>query len=198
MSVQGLNQSSLAKIFNAHVEAASVNEHISKSQISSMLKGVKNTPDKLTETDYTSIKKSIGYLRFTLQNQNSKMRAKKESNLDKVEKRVDSIYPKQLQKEAVANAIPVINNANSNLHRLTDPKVPSALKPNEMELRTSLTALEGLDKSQLDIKTGKKIDACYEALRKQLSMMTFNSMVEGNQRARQGQPIQKVERQDWM
>lgn len=101
MSIQATYNSPIVKQFQTEAATASVKAHVSKSQITGLLKVVKNTDQKVTLDDCTKMRESIGKLRGILIEQNSKMQNSKAANLAKIDAHLGEIISSQLETKSI-------------------------------------------------------------------------------------------------
>lgn len=91
--------------FQTEAARADVEKHVSKSQISVLLKEIKNTGEKLTLRDCTKLRESVGKLRSVLAEQNSKMQNKKAANLAKIDVHIGKIISNQLDTRSILKSV---------------------------------------------------------------------------------------------
>lgn len=108
MNVHSANNSSIIHKFQTEAARAGVDDHVSKRQISGLLKEIKNTGEKLTLQDCAKLRESVGKLRDTLAEQGSKMLKIKSANLDKIGQEISKISsqlkPESILKNTVSGA----------------------------------------------------------------------------------------------
>ncbi|MFP2470658.1 hypothetical protein ACLEUK_21565 [Pseudescherichia vulneris] len=113
MNIQANYNPHIVNKFHAEAVTASVNGHVSKSQINGLLTEIKNTDQKLTLNDCTKMRESVGALRGVLIEQNSKMQNKKAADLAKIDAHLREIISSQLETKSILKTNTSELNKNS-------------------------------------------------------------------------------------
>ena len=149
MDIQPTPYSPIVNRFHTEAATAGVNEHVSKSQISGLLKAITNTDENLTIDDCKKMRESVGELRRILVNQNSKMQNKKAAGLAKIDGQLGKIINNQLEVKSIlkkgttesGNGVNPSESTRRNAVAYKNGEHPFAAKPEQNTVSTKKDAL---------------------------------------------------------